>query len=84
MSYKDIYGINHNIVISEEVRFENITNLRSRLRISLVDNGNNRFYMLHFAKSGNTMEKEQNQLELCVAELNNELDNILNSLNNDD
>lgn len=83
-SYKDIYGLNHNIVVSEEVLFENLNNLRNRLRISLVDNGENRFYMLHFAKSGNTIDNEQTQLELCVAELNIELDNILNSLNNDD
>lgn len=82
--YKDLYGLNHNIVVSEEVLLENLTNLRNRLRISLVDNGENRFYMLHFAKSGNTIENEQTQLEQCVAELNNELDNILNFLNNDD
>lgn len=83
MSYKDIYGINHNLAVSEDVLFENLNNLRNRLRISLVDNGENRFYMLHFAKSGNTMEKEKKKLELSVTELNNELDNILNSLNND-
>ena len=83
-SYKDIYGLNHNIVVSEEVLFENLNNLRNRLRISLVDNGENRFYMLHFAKSGSTLEDEQTQLEQCVEDLNNELDNILNFLNNDD